>query len=316
VIVSTPSLCSRDRSLRTEASGAYSGRVQITRADDVRAILGDPGFLVPRAPAADGAGGVAWLRASVGRFANGEVHARRRALGIAELARLDCADLEREACARAERLLGTTGRKPFDLMARIARPAAVEVLAEALGLPGVTAADVAVAARAYPPATRIDKKAGGAVERLVTACGGTHDEATATRIGLLVQACDATAGLAANALIALLTSARGGSPAAIVAAALRDDPPVRATRRIAEAATSVGDVAIPAGTIVTLDLTAARDDQLPFGAGPRRCPGREQALALAIGIVTACRGCRLAEAEMDYAPAANLGSPGSLMLLR
>ncbi len=131
-----------------------------------------------------------------------------------------------------------------------------------------------------------------------------------------MQACDATAGLAANALIALLTSARGGSPAALVSAALRDDPPVRATRRIAEAPARAGDLDVPAGTVVTLDLTAARDDQLPFGAGPRRCPGREQALALATGIVAACRGCRLAEAEMDYAPAANVGAPASLLLLR
>ena len=212
--VSMPSLCSRDRSLRTETSNAYSGRVEITRADDVRAILGDPAFLVPPAPPAAG-GGVAWLRASVGRFANGETHARRRALGAAALARLDCGALEREACAHAERLLGTTGRKPFDLMARIARPATVEVLADALGLRGVAAADVALAARAYPGA-KFDKKTDAAVERLVAVCGGAHDEATAASIGLLVQACDATAGLAANALIALLTSARGGSPAALV----------------------------------------------------------------------------------------------------
>jgi cytochrome P450 len=212
--------------------------------------------------------------------------------------------------------LQTAGRKPFDLMARIARPAAVEVLAEALGLAGVAAADVAAASRAYHPGAAIDAKAESAVERLVAACGGTRDDATAARIGLLVQACDATAGLAANALIALLTGARGGSPTAIVVATLRDDPPVRATRRIAETAAHVGDVDIPAGTIVTLDLTAARDDQLPFGAGPRPCPGREAALALATGIVAACRTCRLAEAEMDYAPSANLRSPASLMLLK
>jgi cytochrome P450 len=290
--------------------------VEITGPDDVRAILGDPAFLVPPLPAAPGAGGVAWLRANVGRFSNGEAHARRRAIIVAELARLDCAVLEHEARARAEGLLQTTGRKPFDLMARIARPAVVEVLAEALRLPGVAAADVAAVGRAYHPGAAIDGKAESAVERLVAACGGTTDEAAAARIGLLVQACDATAGLAANALIAQLTDARRGAPTAIVAATLRDDPPVRATRRIAEAAARVGDIDIPAGTIVTLDLTAARDDQLPFGAGHRRCPGREQALALATGIVTACGACRLANAEMDYAPSANLRSPASLMLLR
>jgi cytochrome P450 len=290
--------------------------VQITAAADVRAILSDPVFLVPPAPAAGGAGGMAWLRASVGRFCNGEEHARRRALGVAEIAGLDCATLERDARARAAKLLESAGRKPFDLMARIARPAVVEVLAGALGMTGIAADDVATAARSYHPGAKIDRKIDAAVERLVKTCGGAHDEATAAGIGLLVQACDATAGLTANALVALLSGARVGSPAEIVAATLRDDPPVRATRRVAEATVRVGPAELPAGTIVTLDLAAARDDELPFGAGPRRCPGREQALALAAGIVAACSTCRLAEGEMDYAPAAGHGAPASLLLLR
>jgi cytochrome P450 len=258
---------------------------------------------------------MAWLRASVGRFCNGEAHARRRALGIAELAPLDPAGLERDARARAESLLALTGRKPFDLMARVARPAAVEVLARALILTGVAAADVALAARLYPGPVR-DKKADAAVDRLVTACGGVRDEATAARIGLLVQACEATAGLAANALVALLSGARSGPLDELVRATLRDDPPVRATRRVAERPRRIGEAEIAAGTVLALSLADARDDELPFGAGPRRCPGREQALALARGIVSACGACRLAEAEMDYAPAVGQGAPATLLLLR
>src|SRR4051794_23841544 len=131
----------------------------VSEPDDVRAILGDPAFLVPPAAAvAEGAGGLAWLRASVGRFCNREAHARRRALGPAELAGLDCLALEREARARAEALLGLTGRKPVDFMARVARPAVVEVLARALLLTGVASADVALAARLYPGTVR-DKRA-------------------------------------------------------------------------------------------------------------------------------------------------------------
>jgi cytochrome P450 len=200
-------------------------------------------------------------------------------------------------------------------MARIARPTVVGVLASALGIPGADAADVALVGRAYPSPAAAGRKTDRAVGRLVAACGGTPDEGTAARIGLLVQACDATAGLAGNALIALLTGARSGSAEEIVAAALRDDPPVRATRRVAQAPARVGDTEIAAGTTVVLDLTAARDERLPFGAGPRSCPGREQALALAAGIVEACRGCRLAESEIEFAPAANLRSPASLMVL-
>ena len=290
--------------------------MEITRAADVRAVLDDPAFVVPPAPPADAPGGVAWLRAGVGRFSNGEAHDRRRALGITELARLDCAALERDACARAARLLQATGRKPFDVIARVARPSTVDGLAEALGLSGVAAADVATAARAYHPHSPVDPKADRAVARLVEACGGAPDEATAARIGLLVQACDATAGLAANALVALLTGARGGSLEDIVSATLRDDPPLRTTRRAATAAARIGDADISPGTVVALDLTSARDDQLPFGWGPRRCPGREHAIALALGIVAACRDCRLAESEIEYTPQANLRAPASLMLLR
>ena len=290
--------------------------MDVTRAADVRAVLEDPRFVVPPVPSAAAPGSVAWLRASVGRFCNGETHRRRRALGIAGLAPLDAVDLREAALARAATLLRGTGMKPFDVVARIARPAVVDVLAVALGIHGAAAADVAIAARAYPPQAAVDSKADRAVARLVEACGGAPDEITAARIGLLVQACDATAALACNGLLALLTGARSGSAEEVVAAALRDDPPLRATRRLAEASAEVGGTDIAAGTTVVLDLTAARDEHLPFGAGPRSCPGRDQALALAAGIVEACRSCRLAESEIDYAPPPNLRSPGSLMLLR
>ncbi|HET9140618.1 MAG TPA: hypothetical protein VFO68_14730, partial [Actinophytocola sp.] len=100
------------------------------------------------------------------------------------------------------------------------------------------------------------------------ACGGVWDEATAARIGLLVQACDATAGLVRNA------GERGadGTPEETVAATLREDPPVRSTRRVRD------------GEPVTVDLST-----LPFGAGPHACPGREHAVAIACGVVAGLR---------------------------
>lgn len=194
------------------------------------AVLADPAYTVPSVPDAP-PGGVAWLRASVARFASGATHERRRALAVAELARVDPQALSERAAAGA------------------AGP--VEVLAEALGLPADVADDVAVVAKSYQPHTTITEAADQALCRLVQACGGVADEATANRIGLLVQACDAT-----KALVAHLTAGH-------------TDPPVPLTRRIA-----------PDGTPVEVDLS-----QAPFGLGPHGCPGRAHAEALATGLL-------------------------------
>jgi len=51
------------------------------------------------------------------------------------------------------------------------------------------APDVAVAARSYQPHTEITADADQAIDRLIVACGGIADDATASRIGLLFQAC-------------------------------------------------------------------------------------------------------------------------------
>src|SRR5690349_3723969 len=61
---------------------------------DLDAPVPDPGPAGPR-------GTMAWLRATVSRFANGETHARRRALVEALLAELDPATLRDEAAALA-----------------------------------------------------------------------------------------------------------------------------------------------------------------------------------------------------------------------
>jgi hypothetical protein len=181
--------------------------------------LSDPAYTVPAVPPADH--GVAWLRASVARFSSGTAHARRRALAVEVLAGIDPANLRDKA-------VHATGP--------------VEVLAEALGLPATVADDIAVIARSYQPHTTITDEADRAVERLAA---GTHDEATANRIALLVQACDATKALVAHR-----------------------NPPIPATRRIG-----------PDGIEHEVDLTDA-----PFGAGPHACPGRRHAEAIAAGL--------------------------------
>lgn len=104
-------------------------------------------------------------------------------------------------------------------------------------------------------------------------------ESAAGRIGLLVQACEATAAL-------VETAARNGRlPLSRV---LRDLPPVRSMRRVAAGATRVAGREIAEGDVVLLDLAAANRAHpvpLTFGAPPRICPGRAHALALADGLL-------------------------------
>ncbi|HET9141574.1 hypothetical protein [Actinophytocola sp.] len=155
----------------------------ITGTEQVRAALTDPGLTMPPVPQASR--GIAWLRAGVARFSAGEQHERRRRLAVDALATVDPAALGRRARERA-------GSDPHDLLA-------VEVLAEALGI-AVPAGAVATVARGYHPHLPAGPDTDAAVARLVEACGGVWDEATAARIGLLVQACDATAEAKSQAL--------------------------------------------------------------------------------------------------------------------
>ncbi|HEV8561775.1 MAG TPA: oxidoreductase [Actinophytocola sp.] len=212
--------------------------------------LSDPAFEVPPVP--DAPRGIAWLRAYVARFSRGTDHARRRALVTAILDPVDPGVLRKRAAELA------AGRS-----ADVARAVTVEVLAEALGL-AVPADAVITVGRAYHPHLDAAPDTDAAVTTLVEACGGTWDEATAARIGLLVQACDATAALVGNA------RRRTGDVDTAVAGTLRDDPPVRVTRRVRD------------GEPVTVDLGG-----LPFGAGPHACPGRDHAIAIACGILEA-----------------------------
>lgn len=179
-------------------------------------VLLDPSYTVPAVP--DATSGVAWLRAHVARFSEGADHERRRRLAEDLLSTVDVEALER----------------PGNPVAK---------LAAELGLPRDVVADVTAVARSYQPHTPVTPEADEALERLVALCGA-RDEVAAARIGLLVQACDAT-----NAVIA------------------GKNPPVPLTRRVA-----------PSGELVEVPLA-----DRPFGAGRHGCPGRAHALALASG---------------------------------
>ena len=215
---------------------------QITGREAAVAVLNDPRFVVPPVP--PGASGIAWLRATVGRFSSGPAHDRRRALAVAVL----------DAVPPATLRTGGGGHP-------------VTVLARALGIAEPVTDLVREVAQAYQPGTGDESRADAAVDRLVTILGGEYDEPTAALIGVLTQACDATA--------TLIERARHRP----VDEVLHDDPPVRATRREALVATTVGGVTVRAGEVVLVGLAGGP----AFGAGPRRCPGRDHALALVAG---------------------------------
>ena len=215
---------------------------QIRGREAARTVLNDPAFVVP--PVAPASHGIGWLRATVGRFSSGAAYARRRALSVAILDSIP----------------------PHSLAGRAATHP-VAALAGALGLDGPVVELVGDIAQAYHPGTGDEPLADAAVQRLVTLLGGVHDEPTAARIGVLVQAYAPTT--------ALIERARHRP----VADVLRDDPPVPATRRQSLRDTTVGDLTVRAGEVVQVRLCG----DLAFGAGPRRCPGREHALALVTG---------------------------------
>ena len=177
-------------------------------------------------------GTMPWLRATVSRFANGETHARRRALVEARLAALDPDGLAAAARSAAAPLAGVP--RPY-------LPVAVLAAATGVADPVAAVAATRVVAAAYHPGT----DAAGADEALAALLAllpPDEPEALAQHVALLVQACEATAGLV-----------RG------------DDLPVKTTKRV------TAD-----GTIVAVDLTGR-----PFGEGARRCPGERHARALA-----------------------------------
>ncbi|WP_181777142.1 cytochrome P450 family protein [Amycolatopsis pittospori] len=214
---------------------------------------------VPPVPRDVEPGGVRWLRANVARFSRPEDHSRRRALVLAELAPMG--SLRDKAFVLAREMDGD----PVD---RIVWTVPVAVLARELGLPDVSH-DIATVSAVYHPHTEAGPEAEEAMRRLIELFGGDVGERTAARIGLLVQACDATAKLLGKAVAARRPDEDAAS---LLGRVLREEPPVRITRRW------VG------GEVVEVDLT-----DRPFGEGPKQCPGQAQALEVATGILDALR---------------------------
>ncbi|MDT5027846.1 MAG: hypothetical protein QOE61_4272 [Micromonosporaceae bacterium] len=253
---------------------------------------------------------MAWLRATVARFSSGEVHARRRALVEADLARLDPAALRRAAGS------GPDGD---------VRLFVVRTVAECLELPepDAVAEAVTIVAGAYFSGGG-DADADAAVAWLLPRLGGPDErEAAANRIGLLVQARAATSDLIDNARLATDGLPAGYSTEALLAETLRHDPPVRAMRRLAVRDTRVAGIEISQGDLVILNIAAANRDPevfadpktfnlersgpppLTFGSGRRPCPGSDHALAFAAGV--------LDRATPDHTPGTDDRDPAEVL---
>jgi cytochrome P450 len=300
----------------------------VSRYRQVASVLDDPTFLVPAAEPAES--GVGWLRSSASRFTNGAEHARRREQVEALLHGLDPAALRAQATARTAAAPDDT----LDVMSALARHVPLAVLAEAIGIHGDVAALVQTAAPAYPPGPAADaeERADNAVEQLVAQLGGRAD-AVVVQLTLLVQTCDATAGLIGNSLsIGLRLPERPGTVDGLLAETLRYDPPVRGTRRVASTESRIGDTTIGPGSAVALDFAAANRDpdvfadpdefrpgrqerSMTFGHGFRACPGTDHALALAAGVVEPVLArCRPVGGAGGYEPAPHLRVPAALVV--
>ncbi|MGC5378966.1 cytochrome P450 [Micromonospora sp. DT68] len=310
----------------------------VTRHADVRVALTDPAFQVPAVDTGP-AGTLAWLRSEVSRFSPPQRHAGRRAIGVDALAALDPDDLRHEAGHLTTGVLDAAGDR-LDVMRHLARAVPLRVLARRLDYadPVAAASAVEVVAAAYHPGAgpSLVERADRAVATLLTLAPAGPPQVRANLIGLLVQACDATAGLIGAATHHLLAPAAPRPPWAaetteMLSEVLRLDPPVPATRRVTVTGVRLGGRHLPSGSPVLLRFDAAnRDPQeftdpeafrpgrpgarmVTFGAGERGCPGDRHAVALAAGVFDVLRKrCRRTDAALRHEPHPTLRVPTAL----
>jgi cytochrome P450 len=309
----------------------------VTRSSDVRAVLAEPSYVVPAVDAGGPAGSIGWLRSSVSRFTEGPEHARRRAEVEAELACLAPEILRAEAERRAHTVIdGARGTGRIEVMASLARRVPMAVLAAALGIAdaGRAAEAVIVTAAGYFPGAdpAVERAADLSTAEVVDMLGPADGEAVVAKISVMVQGCDATAGLIGKAVCwALPPAAAQGSgwpTEAILAEVARYDPPLRVSRRLSRAGAQLAGRPVPEGSAVFLHVDSANRDpemfkapekfdpgradssSLTFGYGLRPCPGQAHALALAAGVVQAVRDrCAAVINEVEYEPSVNLRIP-------
>lgn len=212
----------------------------------------------------------------------------------------------------------------------------VRTVAALLDIPSSTLGTTTIATRALvramrPGATDMERRVGSEAVRvlrgaLVTAAGAGRgprrplavlrrensrlgldaDAAVAAAIGMLVQTCEATAGLIGNALVHLSRRPRpsaqreGLSVDDTLDEVLRLDPPVQNTRRYAAESTAILGTTMDRGATILVVLAAANRSlttpgrtkpRFPhppffsFGHGPHACPGQSAARLIAGQVV-------------------------------
>jgi cytochrome P450 len=326
------------------ARSAPDGEWLASRYADVQAVLSDERFEVPAAEPDEAVGTIRWLRASVSRFVNGAEHEERRATVVQELSRFDPAELRSAVERRARAVLAAVGRpgERFDVMEHLARRAPMATLAAALGVadPELAATAVMATAAAYFPGADVEtrRRADAATATLVEELRPAEMDQIVARIQLMVQGCDAVAGLIGTALHMLQDAtepAGDTSTDALLTEVLRHSPPGRSSRRVARTPVDFDGLRVSAGDTVVCSIDAANRDpavferpdcfdparpahsDLSFGYGVRPCPAAPHAVMLAAGVVDAVRGCcrLLVREPVTYEPSAALRIPRHLWVL-
>jgi cytochrome P450 len=263
-------------------------------------------------------GTVNWLRSSVSRFSNGRAHHRRRANVVDELQRLDPEALRSDAYERAQEVLTATGEpgEQVDVMYLLARCVPMATIASALGMadPARTAEAVIATAGGYFPGADAQAQhlADEGTSKLLGMLVPAQIPVIVARIALMVQACDATAGLIGMALLQLQGVSETGRDWTIdglIAEVARHGPPLGTIRRVATRSLDFDNRRIAAGDAVLCSVDTANRDpavfdhpdrfdptrrgrpSLTFGYGVRPCPAARHALMLASGVVGAVLEC-------------------------
>lgn len=122
--------------------------------------------------------------------------------------------------------------------------------------------------------------------------------------GLLVQTCEATAGLLGNCIVARLRGATA-DPSVLVPRVAAGDPAIHNTRRFTAAAVASGGIHVPAGQALLLVLAGSAG----FGHGRHACPGQALAQAIAGRALQALPALPLPGLAWRYRPSVNARIP-------